>query len=75
MYKISTWNLERAKPNTKKTGLVITKILEEDSDIIILTETSKAVDLSSVYPYSIISGRRAHPTARGGNYKKKVRFR
>ena len=53
MYKISTWNLERPKPNTKKTGLAIKKILEEDSDIIILTETSNAVDLSLVYPYSI----------------------
>ncbi len=53
MYKISTWNIERPKPNTKKTGLAIKKILEEDSDIIILTETSNAVDLSSVYPYSI----------------------
>jgi endonuclease/exonuclease/phosphatase family metal-dependent hydrolase len=53
MYKISTWNIERPSPNTKKTGLAIKKILEVDSDIIILTETSNAVDLSSVYPYSI----------------------
>lgn len=53
MYKISTWNLERPRPNSKKTGLAIQKILEENSDIIVLTETSKAVDLSSVYPYSI----------------------
>lgn len=53
MYKISTWNIERPSPNTKKTGIVIEKILEEDSDIIILTETSNAVDLSSVYPYLI----------------------
>lgn len=53
MYKISTWNIERPSPTTKKTGSGIEKILEEDSDIIILTETSNAVDLSSVYPYLI----------------------
>ena len=53
MYKISTWNLERPRPNTKKTGLAIEKIFEENSDIIVLTETSNAVDLSSTYPYSI----------------------
>lgn len=53
MYKISTWNIERPRPNTKKTGLAIEKILEENSDIIVLTETSSAVDLSSIYPYSI----------------------
>lgn len=53
MYKISTWNLERPGPNTKKTGLAIQKILEEDSDIIVLTETSNAVDLSAVYPCSL----------------------
>jgi hypothetical protein len=53
MYKISTWNIERPSPNTRKTGLAIKKILEENSDIIILTETSNAVDLSSVYPYLI----------------------
>ena len=53
MYKISTWNLERPRPNTKKTGLAIKKILEENSDIIVLTETSNAVDLSTVYPYSL----------------------
>ncbi|HUH74179.1 MAG TPA: endonuclease/exonuclease/phosphatase family protein [Chitinophagales bacterium] len=53
MYKISTWNLERPKSNTKKTKLAINKILEEDSDIIVLTETSNAVNLSSNYPYSL----------------------
>ena len=53
MYKISTWNLERPSPNSKKTGLAIKKILEENSDIIVLTETSNAVDLKSVYPFSI----------------------
>lgn len=53
MYKISTWNIERPRPKTKKTGLVLKKIIEEDSDIIVLTETSNAVELSSTYPYSI----------------------
>ena len=53
MYKISTWNVERPRPNTKKTELVLKKIIEEDSDIIVLTETSNAVDLTSTYPFSI----------------------
>ena len=53
MYKISTWNIDRPSPKTKKTGLVIEKILEVNSDIIVLTETSSAVDLSSIYPYTI----------------------
>ncbi len=53
MYKISTWNLERPKYKTKKTTLAIEKIIEENSDIIIVTETSKAADLSLIYPYSI----------------------
>ncbi|MBZ9628169.1 endonuclease/exonuclease/phosphatase family protein [Psychroflexus sp. CAK1W] len=53
MFKISTWNIERPKSNTKKTKLVLDKIAEEKSDIIALTETSKAIDLSNVYPYSI----------------------
>jgi|SRR5690554_302604 len=53
MFKISTWNLERPKPNSKKTKLAIDKIIEEDSDVIILTETSNAVDLSCIYPFSI----------------------
>ncbi len=53
MYKISTWNLERPRPNSNKTKLVIEKILEEKSDIIILTETSNAVNLSEDYPFSI----------------------
>ena len=53
LYKISTWNLERPKPKTKKTALAIEKIVKENSDIIVLTETSNAVDLSLIYPYSI----------------------
>ena len=53
MFKISNWNIERPSPNTQKTKLVLNKILEEKSDIIVLTETSDAVDLSDVYPFSI----------------------
>lgn len=53
MFKISTWNLERPKINTKKTLLAIDKILEENSDVIVLTETSNAVNLSYTYPFSI----------------------
>jgi exonuclease III len=53
MYKISTWNIDRPNATTKKTGLVIEKIREVNSDILVLTETSSAVDLSSIYPYSI----------------------
>ena len=53
MYKISNWNIDRPSPNSKKTKLVICKIIEEDSDIIVLTETSNAIDLSDKYPFSI----------------------
>jgi len=53
MFKLSNWNLERPKENTSKTRLATKKILEENSDLIVLTETSSAVDLSEYYPYSI----------------------
>ena len=53
MYKIANWNLERPKVNTNKTKLAIDKIHEVNADIIVLTETSKAIDLSSIYPYQI----------------------
>ena len=51
--KISNWNIERPKKGTKKTKLVLQKILEIDSDIIVLTETSTAINLKNQYPYSI----------------------
>ena len=53
MYKIANWNLERPKSETKKTKLAIEKILEINSDIIVLTETSKSVDLKEFYPFQI----------------------
>ena len=53
MFKISTWNIERPRLGTRKRKLVFNKILEEKSDIIVLTETSNAIDLSDVYPFSI----------------------
>ena len=53
MYKIANWNLERPKSETKKTKLAIEKILEINADIIVLTETSKSVDLRKFYPFQI----------------------
>jgi len=53
MYKIANWNLERPKAETKKTKLAVAKILEINADIIVLTETSKSVDLTKVYPFHI----------------------
>lgn len=52
IFKISNWNVERPKKNTYKTNLVISKILELNTDIIVLTETSNAVNLSDSFPYS-----------------------
>jgi endonuclease/exonuclease/phosphatase family metal-dependent hydrolase len=53
MYKIANWNLERPKNGTKKIKLALDKIREVDADIIVLTETSKAVDLSKNYPFYV----------------------
>lgn len=53
MYKIANWNLERPKSKAKKTKLAIEKILEINADIIVLTETSKSVDLREFYPFQI----------------------
>jgi len=53
MYRIATWNIERPKSKTKKTILVINKIKELNADILVLTETSDAVDLSNIYPYKL----------------------
>jgi len=53
MYKIANWNLERPKSDTKKTKLAIAKIIEINADVIVLTETSKSIDLSKVYPFEI----------------------
>ena len=53
MYKIANWNLERPKSKTEKTILSIEKIQEVNADIIVLTETSKSVDLSEIYPFQI----------------------
>ncbi|WP_304064138.1 endonuclease/exonuclease/phosphatase family protein [Pedobacter glucosidilyticus] len=53
MYKIANWNLERPSSKAEKTKLAIEKIKEVNADIIVLTETSKAVDLSETYPFQI----------------------
>lgn len=51
--KVANWNVERPKPNTSKTNLVLKKIIEVDADIFILTETSDAIDLSGIFPYQV----------------------
>jgi exonuclease III len=53
MYKIANWNLQRPKSKTSKTKLAIDKIYEVNADIIVLTETSEAVNLSELYPFHI----------------------
>jgi len=53
MYKIANWNLERPKYETNKTKLILKKIHEVNADVIVLTETSKAIDLSPTYPFQI----------------------
>ncbi len=53
MYKIANWNLERPKYRTEKTILAIKKIKEINADIIVLTESSNAIDLSDLYVYQI----------------------
>lgn len=51
MYKIANWNLERPKLRSGKAKLAVAKIQEIDADILVLTETSNAVDLSEIYPF------------------------
>ena len=53
MYKIANWNLERPKCKSEKTRLTTNKIFEINADILVLTETSKAIDLSEFYPFQI----------------------
>lgn len=53
VYKIATWNIERPKKNSTKTNLALNKIHELDADVLVLTETSSALNLSQLYPYSI----------------------
>jgi len=55
MYRISNWNVERPKVGSKKTTLILRKISELNSDILVLTETSDAIDLNEKYPFSILT--------------------
>ncbi len=48
-YRIANWNVERPKNGTKKTNLVLDKINEINADILVLTETSKAINLEPDY--------------------------
>ena len=54
-YKISTWNLDRPKQNTERTKLILDKIRSTNSDILVLTETSNAIDLSKEFEFSLKS--------------------
>jgi exonuclease III len=53
MYRIANWNVERPRFKSNKTKLAIEKIKEIDADIIVLTETSNAINLHDIYPYQI----------------------
>lgn len=54
-YRIATWNLERPKTGTEKSKLALAKIVEINADILVLTETSDAINLTEIYPFSISS--------------------
>jgi hypothetical protein len=53
--KIANWNVERPCEGRKKINLVRQKISAIAADVIVLTETSFALDLSHDYPYSAAS--------------------
>lgn len=53
MYRIANWNLERPKPKNEKTKLATEKIKQINADIIVLTETSNAIELSEMYPFKV----------------------
>lgn len=48
-YRIATWNLERPKNGTDKTIRALRKIREISADILVLTETSNAINLEPEY--------------------------
>jgi len=54
-YKIANWNVERPQAGTLKTSLALNKIAEIHADLIVLTETSDAMELSGEYPNSLKS--------------------
>lgn len=53
-FRIANWNLERPKHGSKKTELALEKINSIDADILILTETSDAINLEPKY-MSVVS--------------------
>ncbi len=48
-YRIANWNLERPHAGTKKTKLALEKITEINADLIVLTETSSAINLEPAF--------------------------
>lgn len=50
--RIANWNIERPLTVNKKTTLVLNKIIEINADVIVLTESSNAIDLTNIYPFS-----------------------
>ncbi len=48
-YRIANWNLERPKKGTKKTKLALEQIKIINADILLLTETSDAINLEPIY--------------------------
>ena len=49
IYRIANWNLERPKKGTKKTKLAHEQIERINADILLLTETSDAINLEPIY--------------------------
>ena len=54
MYKILNWNVEKPRKWSKKTRLAQQKILDYDADIVILTESSKWINLNTNYPFRLL---------------------
>lgn len=54
-FRIATWNVERPITGTEKSKLALAKIAEVNADILVLTETSDAINLSGLYSFSISS--------------------
>jgi exonuclease III len=47
--KIATWNVARHRKGSEKTNAILKLLLEQDADILVLTETINSIDLGTQY--------------------------
>jgi len=47
--KIATWNVARLRKGSEKTNAILKLLLEQDADILVLTETINSIDLGTQY--------------------------